>query len=151
MSGSFADKRSARLAVVQGLYTMELSGATTAMVEHEAKMGRLPIENEDGGVGAELDEALFAALLSGAVEQQAAIDQTIAARLASGWRLERLDAVARAVLRAGVTELLRFPNTPIEIVINDYVEIAHMFFDGPEPAFINATLDGIAKRLDASV
>jgi transcription antitermination protein NusB len=147
--GVFAPRRAARLAAVQGLFSMEMSGASAADVELEGRMGRLPItsdsERDETTLGPEIDAALFAALVSGAVEQQALIDRMIAERLAEGWRLERLDAVVRAILRAGVTELVRFQQTPIEIVINDFVHIANLFFDGPEPAFVNATLDAVAR------
>lgn len=151
---AFAHKRAARLAAVQGLFSMELSGAPASAVEHEGRMGRLPMTHDDAddapGAGAvDIDEAMFSALVSGAVDQQAIIDRRIAERLAQGWRLERLDAVVRAILRTGVTELLRFRETPIEVVIDEYVEIARMFFDGPEPGFINATLDSVAKGRDA--
>lgn len=152
----FAPQRAARLAAVQGLYQMEVAGASSSMVEHEGRMGRLPITHDaDSGaephITSEIDDSLFAALISGAVEQQDIIDQTIAARLAQGWRLERLDAVVRAILRAGVTELLRFRATPAAVVIDEYVEIGHAFFDGPEPGFINATLDAVARQRNAAV
>jgi N utilization substance protein B len=150
VSASVQEKRSARLAAVQGLYAMEVSGASTASVQHEGRMGRLPIQSEEGEAAFAIDGDLFEALLAGAVDQQTNIDGAIAARLASGWRLERLDAVVRAILRAGVTELLRFRETPLEVVINEYVDIAHMFFDGPEPAFVNATLDAVARRRDTA-
>jgi N utilization substance protein B len=154
-AAAFADKRAARLAAVQGLFSMELSGSSASSVENEGRMGRLPILRDDDNEGdgtatvVALDEALFGGLISGAVEQQTVIDRRIAERLADGWRLERLDAVVRAILRAGVTELLRFRATPLEVVIDEYVEIARMFFDGPEPGFINATLDSVAKARDA--
>lgn len=153
-SGPFADKRAARLAAVQGLFSMEMSGASAAAVEHEARMGRLPMvrdqDIDDTTPAPEIDQALFSAVLSGAVEQQDIIDKTIAARLAQGWRLDRLDAVVRAILRAGVTEILRFRDTDAAIVINEYVEIAHHFFHDAEPGFINATLDAVAKARDAA-
>jgi N utilization substance protein B len=63
------------------------------------------------------------------------------------WRLERLDAVARAILRAGAVELEQRTDIPAPVVLNEYVEIAHSFFDGPEPGFINATLEACAADL----
>ncbi|MEZ6021920.1 MAG: transcription antitermination factor NusB [Hyphomonadaceae bacterium] len=64
-----------------------------------------------------------------------------------GWRLERLDAVARAILRAGCVELEQRHDIRVAVVIDEYVEIAKSFFDGPEPGFVNATLDACAKDL----
>ena len=69
----------------------------------------------------------------------------MARRLAKGWRLERIDATLRAILRSGAFELMRVPEAPLEVVIDEYVEIAKAFFEGPEPGFVNGALDGIAR------
>ena len=66
-------------------------------------------------------------------------------RLASGWRLHRIDATARSILRAGAYELMRRRDVPSEVAIDEYVEIAKSFFEGPEPGFINAALDAIGR------
>jgi N utilization substance protein B len=79
------------------------------------------------------------------VAEQASIDGAVKGRLAAGWRLERIDATLRAILRAGAWELVRRPDVPVEVAIDEYVEIAKSFFEGPEPGFVNAALDGIAR------
>jgi len=61
--------------------------------------------------------------------------------------LERIDAVARAILRAGAAELEQRKDIPTAVVIDEYVEIAKAFFEGPEPGFINAALDACAHDL----
>jgi len=66
-------------------------------------------------------------------------------RLAPGWKLDRLDATVRAILRAGAYELMRRPDVPAEVVIDEYVELAKAFFDSTEPAFVNGALDSIAR------
>ena len=63
-----------------------------------------------------------------------------------GWRLSRLDATVRAILRAGGYELLARLDVPAPVVINEYVDVTHAFFDGPEPGFVNATLDALCKQ-----
>ena len=83
--------------------------------------------------------------MRGVAEHQSGIDGAIRRRLAEGWRLERIDATARAILRAGAFELQRRDDVPVEVAIDEYVEIAKSFFAGPEPGFINAALDGIAR------
>jgi N utilization substance protein B len=75
------------------------------------------------------------------------LDRAIARHLSKGWRLERIDAVARAILRAGAAELEQQRDTPTAVVIDEYVEIAKSFFEGPEPGFINAALDAAARDL----
>ena len=59
--------------------------------------------------------------------------------------LERIDATLRALLRSGAWELIKHPETPREVVIDEYVELAKAFFDDAEARFVNAALDGVAK------
>jgi len=141
-------RRAARLAAVQALYQMETAGASAADVTTDFQAGRLP-RGDEGALEAEPDGTLFAALIDTAVEKQDAIDPTIAQRLV-GWKLERIDSVARAILRAGVAELWARKDIPTAVVIDEYVEIAKAFFDGAEPGFINAALDACAKDLRAA-
>ncbi|MGE0828987.1 MAG: transcription antitermination factor NusB [Hyphomonadaceae bacterium] len=140
-----AARRGARLAAVQALYQMEASGASAAEVLEDFAAGRLP-RGEAGPLEGEPDAALFRKLVEGAVEKQEAIDQQIAKRLRN-WRLERIDSVARAILRAGAMELWACKETPTPVVIDEYVEIAKAFFEGEEPKFVNAALDACAKDL----
>ncbi len=134
----------ARLAAVQALYQMEVSGVGSEAVIREFVDHRFDGDME-GERLAPADQAYFADIVRGAVAGQAAIDHAIVRRLAKGWRLERIDATLRAILRAGAFELISRPDAPIEVVIDEYVEIAKSFFDGPEAGFVNAALDGIAR------
>jgi transcription antitermination protein NusB len=142
-----AARRAARLGAVQALYQMEVSGATTADVIADFSAGKLPRETEASYTASEGDLELFKVLVEKAVDRQATLDRTIARHLSKGWRLERLDAVARAILRSGAAELEQRRDIPTAVVIDEYVEIAKAFFDGPEPGFINATLDACAGDL----
>ena len=145
MSGNRIQPRSvARLAAVQALYQMEVSGAGVDSVIREFSEHRFDRDVEGERLAA-ADEAFFAELAKGVVANQATVDQGVVKRLASGWRLDRLDATARAVLRAGAYELMFRPDVPTEVVINEYVEIAKSFFEGPESGFINGALDAIAR------
>jgi N utilization substance protein B len=144
-AGSLArQRRAARLAAVQALYQMEISGASPASVIQDYFNGSLP-QDEHGTIAEDSDGEHFRLIVELAVSRQERIDQAIAKRLSEGWRLERIDSVARAILRAGVVELQARADIPTAVVIDEYVEVAKAFFDGPEPAFINATLDSVAK------
>jgi len=68
-------------------------------------------------------------------------------QLASGWRLVRVDAILRAILRAGAFELVEEADVPVRVVINEYVEVAHAFFAGDEPRVVNGVLDALARKL----
>jgi len=133
----------ARLAAVQALYQMDVSGLGAEAVVREFRDHRFD-RDMDGETLAPADEEWFARIVRGVTTDQMEIDRSVRKRLASGWKLERLDATARAILRAGAFELMRQAEVPIEVVIDEYVEIAKSFFEGPEPGFVNAALDGIA-------
>jgi N utilization substance protein B len=142
-----AARRAARLGAVQALYQMEVSGASTADVVTDFTAGKLPRETEATYTESEGDLDHFKLVVEKAVERQATLDRAIARHLSKGWRLERIDAVARAILRAGAAELEQRRDIPTAVVIDEYVEIAKAFFEGPEPAFINAALDACAGDL----
>ncbi len=135
----------ARLAAVQALYQMEIGAAGVEAVVREFCEHRFDADLE-GERLAEADEDFFAEVVRGVVQHQAVIDRAVANRLATGWRLERLDATLRAILRAGAFELTERPDVPFEVAIDEYVEIAKSFFEGPEPGVVNGVLDGIAKE-----
>jgi N utilization substance protein B len=141
-----ASRRQARLAAVQALYQLELSGGSPAGMAVELREGRLPM-GETGPLDAAPDLGLFDRLVSATVEHQEGIDRTIAAHLARGWKLERIDSVARAILRAGVVELWAKQDTPAAVIVDEYVEIAKAFFDGPEPGFVNGALEACARHV----
>jgi N utilization substance protein B len=132
----------ARLAAVQALYQMETAGAGVEAVIRE--FGEHRFRDIEGVSLAPADEDYFACLVRGVVAEQTKLDKAIRRRLAEGWRLERIDATLRAILRVGAFELTG-GDAPASVVIDEYVEIAKCFFDGPEPGFVNAALDGIAR------
>lgn len=134
----------ARLAAVQALYQMELAGEGVDTVIEEFSRHRFDGDIE-GQMLAEADEAWFADVVRGVVTEQKAVDAAIRARLASNWKIERLDATLRALLRSGAWELMRKPEVALEIVIDEYVELAKAFFDDAEAKFVNAALDGVAR------
>jgi N utilization substance protein B len=145
MTGKGRQARSvARLAAVQALYQMEISGAGSEAVVREFIDHRFDADIE-GEALAPADEAYFSEIVRGVVAYQAAIDRAVVQRLAEGWRLERLDATVRAILRSGAFELMHRPDAPVEVVIDEYVELAKSFFEGPEAGFVNGALDGIAR------
>ena len=139
----------ARLAAVQALYQMEVSGSGVETVIREFSEHRfdrsVPAEADEDQTLAAADEAFFADLVRGTVTNQREVDAAIARHLASNWRLDRIDATVRAMLRAGAYELTHRPDVPTEVAIDEYVELAKSFFEGPEPGFVNGALDAVAK------
>jgi N utilization substance protein B len=82
-------------------------------------------------------------------ERLAEIDAAIQ-KHADNWRLERMAAVDRNVLRAGVAEFLGYPKTPKPVIINEALEIARKFSSPESVHFINGVLDSIAKDLSVA-
>jgi N utilization substance protein B len=85
-----------------------------------------------------------------AMERGAEIDQLIE-RHAQHWRMDRMAAVDRNLLRCGVAEFLGFPRTPKPVVINEALEIARRFSSPESVQFINGVLDSVARELDSTI
>jgi transcription antitermination protein NusB len=144
-----ARRAGARLAAVQALYQMEQTGRSSGAVVHEFMQDRLGFGPEGEPVE-EADPDLFRAIVEGVIARQEELDGAILARLAEGWKLSRLDATSRAILRAGAAEFLSHPELSSVIIIDEYVSLAHDFFeDGQEAQFINAVLEKVGSDLRA--
>ncbi|MEX2649517.1 MAG: transcription antitermination factor NusB [Alphaproteobacteria bacterium] len=146
------DRRSrataARLAAVQALYQVEMGAAEVDAVLAEAARDG-PQADLDETQRLDADPFVLAEIVRGAVDRRAAIGDVLEAALAPKWRLDRLDLILRAILRAGAFELLARSKVPARVVINEYVDITHAFFDKAEAGLVNAVLDRIAKTLRA--
>ncbi|MDC7681892.1 transcription antitermination factor NusB [Asticcacaulis sp. BYS171W] len=134
----------ARLVLVQALYQMEIAGTGVESVIREFADFRFDGDIEGETLGA-ADEDFFAEGLRTIVQEQDNIDALVSERLAANWRIDRIDTTLRAILRAGAWELKFRKDIGLEVVINEYVEIAKAFFGGEEARFVNGALDGIAK------
>lgn len=142
------ERRAARLAAVQALYQMEISGADAGEVVEQFIAHRFA-ELQAAGTAVP-DQSFFIAILEGVPTNQVEIDRAIAGALSRNWKLERVDSILRAVLRCGVFELVARRDVPAPVVIDEYVRVAGAFFAGDEPGFVNAALDTIARRKRAA-
>jgi transcription antitermination protein NusB len=142
-------KRSAaRLAAVQALYQMDIAATPLPDIlsEYESHwIGR----DVDGESYPEAEAAYFRDNVSGVLREQRTIDPVVDDVLARGWPLRRVEAVLRAVLRAGAYELMHRPEVPARVVVNEYVNVAGAFLDREETGMVNAVLDELARRLRA--
>ena len=84
-----------------------------------------------------------------ATDRSAEIDGLIEGH-AQHWRMERMAAVDRNLMRAAVAELMGFPATPRAVVINEALEIARKFSSPESVQFINGVLDSVGKQLESS-
>jgi N utilization substance protein B len=95
------------------------------------------------------EAAFFRDVVSGVVREQRKLDPLIDNVLSQGWPLKRIEAIMRAVLRAGAYELEQRSDVPARVVVAEYVDVANAFVDRDETGMVNAVLDQIARQLRA--
>ena len=142
-------RAAARLAAVQALYQMEVTGSPMTEVRREFEEHRLgaEVEEPDGARYHDADLDFFRDILAGAVAEQARIDRLTDTALVERWPLGRIDSTLRALFRAAGAELLRREDIPPRVVIGEYVDVAKAFFsEGKEAKFVNAVLDHMARE-----
>jgi len=132
-------RRKSRELVLQMLFQADMGRQTAEQVRRTFWM-------EHNTTPAEVRS--FAEELFGvATDRSAEIDRLIEGH-AEHWRMDRMAAVDRNLLRAAVTELIAFPATPRAVVINEALEIARKFSSPESVQFINGVLDSVARELE---
>ena len=132
----------ARLAAVQAVYQMALSDISEKEAYQDYIERRMGQEIE-GDQYVPADTALFAAILEGVSKNRDTIRDMVLGAL-NGKKPEHL---LQAILFCGVFELMNHNDIDAPIIINDYVNVAHGFYDQSEADLINAVLDRQAKNL----
>jgi transcription antitermination protein NusB len=141
-----SSRSAARLAAVQALYQMDMTGIDLTDVIAEFETHRLGKEVE-GCQYRDAEASFFRDLVEGVVREQLRIDPVIDKQLAEGWRLTRVDSILRAILRSGAYEILVRGDVPARVVISEYVDIAHAFFGEDEPKVVNGILDRLSHKV----
>ncbi len=129
-------RRQARELALQLLYQTELTGADPADMQCHSEAW----QGAPQGVREFADE-----LLCGVIAHREEIDDNLS-RQTSHWRLERLAAVDRNILRLALYELMYCEGTPAAVVIDEAIEIAKRFGAEESARFVNGVLDGFVKR-----
>lgn len=146
-------RTAARLAAVQAVYEMELADCSAEVVLKDFAERWLVagIDGEAGPAAAarrvDPDSTFLGDLVRGVATRRADVDGMLAPALSEEWPLARLEAVLRAILRVGAYELFARADVPLRVVISEYVDIAHAFFDAKEAGLVNAVLDRIGRVL----
>ena len=139
-------RRLARLAAVQGLYQIALvPEPAEALIRRFRDNPAVLLQEERTVIAVDVD--LFGKIVSGVTQHQADLDDMIAGAVDAKLSAARMENLLKAILRAGVFELLHNAEIPAGIIVNDYVDVAHGFFDAKEPGLVNAVLDRLAKQL----
>jgi N utilization substance protein B len=132
-------RRKSREYAMQMLYQWEMGGNTPEQVGASFFLER-KVDREV--------ESFARGLFRGVVDNIESLDQLIR-KHAANWRLERMAAVDRSILRVAVYELLHDQETPPHAVINEALEIARRFSGDGSVEFVNGILDTILKTLPA--
>jgi N utilization substance protein B len=131
-------RRKSRELAMQMLFQGDIGKQTPEQVQHSFWEARSATELDADTRGFAEDIYRVASI------REAEIDSLIEQHSAN-WRLARMPAVDRNVLRAAVAEMLGFPATPAPIIINESLEIARRFSAPESINFLNGVLDAIAK------
>lgn len=136
----------ARLAAVQALYQMDIAGTGLNDIFAEFESHWIGREVE-GDEYLPAEAAFFRNVVEGVLQQQRSLDPMIDAALARGWPLKRIEALLRAVLRAGAYELGHRADVPARVIISEYADVAAAFVGADETGMVNAVLDQLARQL----
>ena len=141
-----ASRRRAREYALQALYQVDLGGGDAKTALDGLWTGIL--DSEDDTLGhhqPEEDEIKFAVDVGTGVERSRdALDQCIQSS-STNWRVARMSIVDRNILRMGAYELLHMHEIPVNVTINEAVELAKRFGTQDSKAFVNGILDRIAR------
>ncbi|AOX99119.1 transcription antitermination factor NusB [Jeongeupia sp. USM3] len=132
-------RRRAREFAVQGLYQWNLTGDTVNNIEKFLR--------ESSPQFAKADEALFRAVMYGAIKESADLIRLITPHVDRP--LEEVSPVEAAVLLAGAFEIVHMPETPYPVIINEAIELAKTFGGSDGHRFVNGVLDKLAAAVRA--
>ena len=140
-----SSRRTSRHRAVQVLYQCDMRSLDP---EHAISAFYGGLYSEENQERPERD-AFMETLVHGAMRARAEIDERIA-KYSERWRIERMPAVDRNVLRMAVFEMME-AQTPPAIVIDEAIELARRFSGEESVPFINGVLDSIRKELEKSI
>ncbi len=146
MTAKSASRSAARLAAVQALFQHQMEKTAIPKLIKEFHDHRLGKEIEDDQYHP-AEGGFFDAIVMGVSNGRENIDRLISEKLAADWTLKRIDPTMLQILRAGSYELLEMQDVSTAVVIDEYVDVAHAFFDEKDAKFANGLLDAIAKQV----
>jgi N utilization substance protein B len=142
-------RQAARLAAVQALYQWQEGQDEPAAIVEQFLNVRTS-ETGEGSMRRDADKPLFKDVVEGTAVHKDELEKTVSSALAENWSWGRIDRLVQAILLAGAYELVHRRDVPPKVAINEYVEIAHAFYDQGEPTFVNSVLDRVARQERAS-
>ena len=152
--GAVGKRRTAREMAVQMLYQLDLGGSPLPQIFKSFDLsdflggprGARSAAKRDAGQRQRAEQAFDYAkeLVQGTLEHREAIDELIRGQ-ADNWRLERMPAVDRNILRLAVYEMLHERDVPKLVVVDEAIELAKKYGSEHSGRFVNGLLDGLLK------
>jgi N utilization substance protein B len=141
-----ARRNAARLAAVQCLYQMRQNGMDAEQVLGDYANNRMGL-SEDGELYVAADQVLLRSILTGVEERLELLTEITGNALDPARPMARQEQIIQCILLCGAEELFAHPETDIALILSNYVEVAKAFYEGREPAMVNAALDAMAKAI----
>ena len=143
-------RSAARLAAVQALYELDFVNANVNLVLEYFLAKRWPLCDSNSNkdlILIEPDREWLKVLVKGVTRSRTELDTIIEPALNEKWTIDRLETLLRVILQSAVYELNYKPNIPASVIINEYLDVTHAFFEGPEKKLVNGVLDRLARDL----
>jgi len=146
---SLRKKSSARLAAVQCIYKLKVTGEATnaeKLMTNYLDHWKDDHEGEDRAFSkdAEPDKSLLRKLLTASIEHAEEIDGIIRACMTEKWTMERTSPLLLSIITCGLVEMRFIAALSAPIIIDEYVTITGRFFETAEMGFVNGLLDKLA-------
>ena len=143
-------RSAARLAAVQALYEIDLVNSNIDIVLEDFLTKRWLTDDAKTNVDPvqiEPNREWLINLVRGVATSRENLDSLIGSALNEKWTVDRLETLIRVILQSAVFELVNKQDVPANVIINEYLNVAHAFFEGPENKLVNGVLDRLARNL----
>ena len=137
-------KKNARKLAVQAVFQFLFSNEDANKVLDEFHQYRI---KEKAYCKLKYDVSFLNKIVIGVFHDKKEIFSLIEECLTKEWMLERVDPTMQAIISLAIYELINFPTTPVNVVINEYVSIARLYLDDSNTGFVNGVLDKLGKKL----
>lgn len=142
----YRKKSAARLAAVQVLYTKKMLGLS----EKEALRNfqeHFSGKNLEESSAIKPDMSFLQDLVESVCSRDKQLSDIIEPNLSDAWKIDRIDSILLSILKCGTLELLLFPEVDTAVIISEYLDVTHAFFDKKEVGFVNGILSKISEAI----
>jgi transcription antitermination protein NusB len=136
----------ARLMAVQAHYQISQNEQGLRTLIEEYLNQHKVVKSVDGDVVGKPNATLFKKILIGLDERLVDITSILNAHIKTEPKRE-IEPLLKAILLCGISEILNNTDTDKALIINDYLNVSHSFYDQAQVSFVNGILDSVAKRL----